>query len=227
MSIRWAAALIILLTLFSVSKAWANEIYITQSGDRLDLEMQQRSQDNYISYNETGDDNTVKVYQGMHPDGTIDGDETGGHEAYWTITGNNNNLGSYQTDVNRGGGGGNPHHLANIIDGDGNTVEHIQMGKAGHDGFIEITGDDNTVDLYQRGNGGQKWADIVLTGDGHTVDVDQRGSQSANATVDLTNSGGAYNYTLTQNVTTSSDSFSVTGSCANTSGCTVTVNRNN
>jgi len=222
---RWAQIVIIALTLSSPTNA--NEIYINQAGDGLSLEMQQRSKDNYISYNETGDDNTVKVFQGMHDDGSIDTDETGGHEAYWTITGNNNNLGSYQTDVNRGGGGGNPHHLANIIDGDGNTVEHIQMGKAGHDGFIEITGDDNTVDLYQRGNGGQKWADIVLTGDGHTVDVDQRGSQSANATVDLTNSGGAYNYTLTQNVTTSSDSFSVTGSCANTSGCTVTVNRNN
>jgi len=222
---RWALTVIIALTLSSPINA--NEIYINQAGDGLSLEMQQRSKDNYISYNETGDDNTVKVFQGMHDDGSIDTDETGGHEAYWTITGNNNNLGSYQTDVNRGGGGGNPHHLANIIDGDGNTVEHIQMGKAGHDGFIEITGDDNTVDLYQRGNGGQKWADIVLTGDGHTVDVDQRGSQSANATVDLTNSGGAYNYTLTQNVTTSSDSFSVTGSCANTSGCTVTVNRNN
>ena len=222
---RWALTVIIALTLSSQTSA--NEIYINQAGDGLSLEMQQRSKDNYISYNETGDDNTVKVFQGMHDDGSIDTDETGGHEAYWTITGNNNNLGSYQTDVNRGGGGGNPHHLANIIDGDGNTVEHIQMGKAGHDGFIEITGDDNTVDLYQRGNGGQKWADIVLTGDGHTVDVDQRGSQSANATVDLTNSGGAYNYTLTQNVTTSSDSFSVTGSCANTSGCTVTVNRNN
>jgi len=222
---RWAQIVIIALTLSSPTNA--NEIYINQAGDGLSLEMQQRSKDNYISYNETGDDNTVKVFQGMHDDGSIDTDETGGHEAYWTITGNNNNLGSYQTDVNRGGGGGNPHHLANIIDGDGNTVEHIQMGKAGHDGFIEITGDDNTVDLYQRGNGGQKWADIVLTGDGHTVDVDQRGSQSANATVDLTNSGGAYNYTLTQNVTTSSDSFSITGSCANTSGCTVTVNRNN
>ena len=222
---RWAQIVIIALTLSSPTNA--NEIYINQAGDGLSLEMQQRSKDNYISYNETGDDNTVKVFQGMHDDGSIDTDETGGHEAYWTITGNNNNLGSYQTDVNRGGGGGNPHHLANIIDGDGNTVEHIQMGKAGHDGFIEITGDSNTVDLYQRGNGGQKWADIVLTGDGHTVDVDQRGSQSANATVDLTNSGGAYNYTLTQNVTTSSDSFSVTGSCANTSGCTVTVNRNN
>jgi hypothetical protein len=215
-----------LLMLFSQT-SWANEIYITQSGDRLDLEMQQRSQDNYISYNETGDDNTVKVYQGIQPDGTFDGDETGGHEAYWTVTGDGNTVASYQTDDNRGGGGGAPHHLANIVNGDYNTVEHTQRGKAGHDGFVEIQGDSNTVDLYQRGSRAQHWADIALTGDDHTVDVDQQGTKSASAAIDLTNSGGAYNFTLTQNVTTSADSFSITGSCATAGGCSVIVNRNN
>jgi hypothetical protein len=228
MTTEWATAfLVTTLISFSATSAWANEIYITQSGDDLILEIQQRSENNYVNLNSTGGNNNITVRQGMHDDGTIDLDETGGHEAYWTVTGSNNDLGSYQTDTNRGGGGGNPHHLANIIDGDYNTVEHIQMGKAGHDGFIEITGDSNTVDLYQRGNGGVKWADIVLTGDGHAVDLDQRGSNAANATIDLTNSGGAYNYTLTQNVTTSADSFSITGSCANANGCTVIVNRNN
>jgi len=138
-----------------------------------------------------------------------------------------NRLGSYQTDENRGGGGGAPHHLANIVNGDYNTVEHTQKGKAGHDGFIEITGDSNTVDLYQRGNGGQKWADIVLDGDGHSVDVDQRGSNSASAAIDLTNSGGAYTLDLDQNVTTSADSYSITGICATFGGCSVTINRNN
>jgi len=101
------------------------------------------------------------------------------------------------------------------------------MGKAGHDGFVEIQGDSNTVDLYQRGNGGQKWADIVLTGDGHTVDVDQRGSQGATAAIDLTNSGGAYTLNLTQNVTSSPGSYSVTGYCTNSAGCSVTINGNN
>ena len=215
-----------LLMLFSQT-SWANEIYISQAGDGLSLEIQQRSKDNYVSFTESGDDNTVVIRQGIHDDNTYDGDETGGHEAYWTVTGGNNTVSSYQTDTNRGGGGGAPHHLANIVNGDYNTVEHTQMGKAGHDGFVEIQGDSNTVDLYQRGNGGQKWADIVLTGDGHTVGVDQRGSNSASAAIDLTNSGGAYNFTLTQNVTTSADSFSVTGSCTTAGGCSVIVNRNN
>jgi len=226
--VRTVIVLALVLVAASVSnKSNANEIYITQSGDSLNLEVQQRSEDNYVSLNSTGSSNDITIRQGMHADGTIDLDETGGHEAYWTVTGGSNTVASYQTDTNRGGGGGAPHHIANIVNGDNNVVEHTQMGKAGHDGFVEIQGDDNTVDLYQRGNGGQKWADIVLTGDGHTVDVDQRGSNAANATIDLTNSGGAYNFTLTQNVTTSADSYSVTGYCTNSSGCSLSVNRNN
>ena len=186
--------------------------------------------DGFARVSVTGSNNYTGVFQGFHYDGlyfTTDTDETGGHEAYVTVTGDYNDHLSTQTDTNRGGGGGTPHHLANIYNGDYNTVEHIQMGKAGHDGFVEIQGDNNDVTLYQRGNGGAKWADIVLTGDGHTVDVNQRGSQSASAAIDLTNSGGAYNFTLTQNVTTSADTYSITGSCATTSGCNITVDRNN
>ena len=219
-------ALAALTVLLSHNGVNANEIYITQSGDNLDLEVQQRSEDNYVSLNSTGGSNNITVRQGMHEDGTIDIDEEGGHEAYWTITGDGNTVGSAQTDTNRSSGGA-AHHLANIVTGDGNTVGHIQMGKQGHDGFVEITGDGNTVNLYQRGNGGQKWADVVLTGDGHSVDVMQRGTEYANATVDLTNGGGAYDFTLTQNVSTTSDTFSITGTCATLGGCSVTVNRNN
>ena len=162
----------------------------------------------------------------MHVDGTIDIDEEGGHEAYWTITGDGNTVGSAQTDTNRSSGGA-AHHLANIVNGDNNEVNHTQMGKQGHDGFVEIQGDGNTVDLYQRGNGGQKWADIVLTGDGHSVDVMQRGTEYASATVDLTNSGGAYDFELTQNVSTASGTYSVTGYCTNASGCALSINGNN
>jgi len=208
----------------------ANEIYITQSGDSLDLRVEQRSKDNYVSLNSTGDTNDISITQGMHYDGStywVDTDETGGHEAYWTVTGQGNTVWSSQTDTNRGGGGGSPHHLANIVNGDNNVVAHTQMGKAGHDGFVEIQGDNNDVTLYQRGNGGAKWADVVLTGDGHAVDINQRGSNSASAAIDLTNSGGAYDFTLTQNVTTSADSYSMTGYCYTANGCTVNVDRNN
>jgi hypothetical protein len=220
-------ALAVVIALLS-SKATSNEIYITQSGNNLDLEVQQRSEDNYVSLNSNGGSNNITIRQGMHDDGTIDLDETGGHEAYWTITGSNNDLGSYQTDTNRGGGGGAAHHLANIVNGDGNSVSHTQMGKAGHDGFIEIQGDNNNVDLYQRGNGGQQWADVVLTGDGHTVDANQRGTMAHSFEVDLTNSGGAYSLTSNQttNNTTTSKSYSLTGICTNSNGCSVNVTQN-
>ena len=226
-TIGWGTVLTIALILFSKT-SWANEIYISQSGDDLTLEIQQRSENNYVNLNSSGDGNNIIVRQGMHDDGTIDLDETGGHEAYWTITGSNNDLGSYQTDTNRGGGGGAAHHLANIVNGDGNSVSHTQMGKEGHDGFIGIQGDNNNVDLYQRGNGGQQWADVVLTGDGHTVDANQRGTMAHSFDVDLTNSGGAYSVTSNQttNNTTTSKSYSLTGICTNSNGCSVTVSQN-
>ena len=220
-----------------------NQIQLYQAGDNhvaileafsgnsnsIDVYMGNGQDDNYayVLTQSGSDSNNIKVWQGKHDDGTTDADETGGHEAYWIVSGDSNNLASYQTDVNRGGGGGDYHHLVNYIDGNSNTVEHIQKGKAGHDGFVDITGDNNTVDLYQRGNGGQKWADIVLNGNGHTVDVEQRGSQSATAAIDLTNGTGAYTLNLTQNVTTSAGSYSITGVCYNAGGCSVTVNGNN
>ena len=226
MDIWWAWAATTLLLLINTTTSNANEIYITQTGDNLTLEVNQRSKDNYVSLNSTGSSNNITVRQGMHEDGTIDIDEEGGHEAYWTITGDGNTVGSAQTDTNRSSGGA-PHHLANIVNGDNNVVYHTQMGRQGHDGFVEIQGDNNEVNLYQRGNGGQKWADVVLTGDGHSVDVMQRGTEYAEAEVDLTNSGGAYDFELTQNVSTASGYYSVTGYCTNSAGCSLSINGNN
>lgn len=220
-----------------------NEIQLWQAGDdhyaylevftgtnnSIDVYMGNGQDDNYV-YVLTGSDsdsNNIKVWQGKHSDGTTDADEVGGHEAYWIVNGDSNTLASYQTDTNRSGGGGDSHHLANYIDGDSNDVEHTQMGKAGHDGFVDITGNNNTVDLYQRGNGGKKWADVVLNGDGHTVDVNQRGSNYASADIDLTYGSGAYNLNLTQNVTTQTGTYSITGVCYNAGGCNITVNGSN
>ena len=202
---------------------------VSGQNNDIDVYMGNGQDDNFVRVvTGTGSDsNNIKVWQGKHADGSLDTDETGGHEAYWIVNGDSNNLASYQTDTNRGGGGGDHHHLANYITGDSNNVEHTQMGKAGHTGFIEIDGDSNTVDLYQRGNGGQKWADIVLDGNGHTVDVNQRGSNNATAAIDLTYGTGSYTLNLTQNVTTSAGSYSITGTCFNSGGCSVTVNGSN
>lgn len=190
-------------------------------------DLRQESDDNFQRVSVVGASNSVTVYQGRHSDGTHDGEEDGDHEAYWTVTGSNNTVASYQTDTNRASGGAG-HHLANVVDGDYNTVTHTQKGKAGHDGFVEIEGDSNTVDLYQRGNGGQQWADITLTGDGHTVDATQRGTMAHSFELDLTNGGGAYSVDSNQttNNTTTSKTYSLTGICTNSGGCSVSVTQN-
>jgi hypothetical protein len=228
MDTRLALVITTALILSNAHTSWANEIYISQIGDDLTLSIYQKSQDNYISLTSAGDNNNITVNQGAHADGSVDVDETGGHEAYWSVTGDTNTTLSTQTDTNRGGGGGGPHHLTNVVNGDNNTVTHTQMGKAGHDGFIEVQGDSNTVDLLQRGNGGVQWADILLTGDGHTIDADQRGTMSHTFAVDLTNGGGAYTITSHQNTnnTVTSKSYSLTGTCTNPSGCVLTISQN-
>ena len=205
-----------------------NDAYAEADGDSNDLDSYQESDNNFSRVVVSGNYNAVNAWQGKHDDGTVDTDETGDHEVYWTVTGNNNILDSYQTDTNRAAGGGAGHHIANVVNGDNNGVTHTQMGKAGHDGFIEITGDNNNVDLVQRGNGGQQWADIELTGDDHTVNADQRGTMAHSFAVDLTNSGGAYSVTSSQttNNTTTSKTYSLTGICTNANGCSVTVNQN-
>jgi hypothetical protein len=208
-------------------KGDTNDSYVEANGDSNDLDSHQESDDNFARVVVSGNYNSVDAWQGKHSDGTVDVDETGDHEVYWTVTGNSNNLKSYQTDTNRSSGGAG-HHIANVVTGNNNDVTHTQKGKAGHDGFIEIDGNSNDVDLYQRGNGGQQWADIVLDGDYHSVDATQRGTMAHSFEVDLTNSGGAYDFTSTQttNNTTTGKSYSLTGICTNANGCSVTVTQN-
>ena len=173
-----------------------------------------------------GDYNSLKVWQGKHKDGDLDADEVGGHYAYWEVHGDSNTLASYQTDTNRSNGG-RYHYLDNYVSGSYNVVEHIQMGKTGHDGYLDIYGSSNTVDIYQRGNGGRKTATIELNGNGHSVDVFQKGSHSATATIDLTFGTGSYTLDLDQNVTSSAATYSITGICNNSGGCSLSVNQNN
>ena len=190
------------------------------NGDSNNVDIQIHKQDsNYAYVIVNGNSNNVKAWQGKHEDGNVDTDETGDNDVYWIVSGNNNNLASYQTDDNGNGG----LHIANYITGDDNTVKHTQRGGGEHDGFVEIDGDDNDVEVLQRGNSDTQFADIEIDGDGHTVDVYQRyGDHTAN--IDITNAGGAYNLDLDQTAT-SAKTYSLTGICTNTSGCSVSVNQ--
>jgi len=183
--------------------------------------------DNYLKVLiNSGGSNDITAWQGKHSDGTTDADEVGDHTGYWIVSGDSNVLKSYQTDTNRANGGAG-HHFANYITGDSNVVTHTQKGKAGHDGFIEITGDSNTVDLFQKGNQGVKWADLVLDGDGQSLDVTQRGGNNTTAAIDLTYGTAAYDFTLVQDATSSTLSYSITGICYTVGGCQVSVTQSN
>ena len=199
----------------------SNNAYVeVLNGDDNNIDVQIQSQDNnIIRVTVNGNDNDIKAWQGKHEDGSVDNDETGDNEAYWIVSGNNNNLESYQTD-DRGNGG---QHFANYITGSDNIVKHTQRGSGDHEGYIEINGDDNNVELLQRGNNNNTFADIVLD-DGHTVDVSQRHANHV-SNIDLSNGGGAYNLTVSQMANTN-QSYNLNATCTNATGCALTINQN-
>jgi len=188
------------------------------SSNTIDIQIHDQSSNiNTVTVN--GSNNNIKAWQGKHEDGNIDTNETGDNDVYWIVSGDSNTLASYQTDDNNNGG----QHIANYVTGDNNEVTHTQRGSGDHKGYIDIDGDGNDVTLLQRGNSDTQYADIELD-DGHTVDVFQRyGDHTAN--INLTNSGGAYNLDLDQTAS-SSKTYSITGSCANINGCSVSVTQN-
>ena len=201
----------------------SNNVYTeVLNGDDNAINVQIRGHDNNINrVIVNGNDNEVTAWQGRHENGSIDANETGDNDVYWIVTGNNNELESYQTDDNNNGG----QHIANYITGDDNVVNHTQRGSGDHKGYIEIGGDGNNVTLLQRGNGALQnmFADIVLD-DGHTLDITQR--HAAHTTnIDFTNGGGAYNLTLSQ-MSSSTQTYNMTGTCTNANGCALTVNQN-
>ncbi len=172
-----------------------------------------------------GDDNSLKVYQGKHEDGTTDSTEAGDHTSYSVIIGNNNNMEVYQTDQATNCCT-SAHFVGNVIYyGDNNDVKTVQRGKGGHYLDTATYGDDNTLDVLQRGNLNQHDGDIELWGDDHIVDVQQKDNGGHSITLDLTNSGGAYNVNTLQEGATA-QTYSLTGICTNTNGCAVSVTQN-
>ena len=89
--------------------------------------------------------------------------------------------------------------------------------------ILDLTGNSAIITIQQL-DGGNHTADVTLTGDGHDVWLKQEGAGNHDATVDLSNGGGSYDLDLNQN--SSSDlSFSITGTCVTTGGCSVSVSQ--
>jgi hypothetical protein len=210
-----------------------NTMTMTQQGDDMGVEGYIYGDDNTITTYQgggaddsfmrgtvVGKNNTIDARQGKKMDGSIDGNDSGNHEQYITVLGDDNTVATSQVNS---AGANSGHHMAHIIAGDSNTLSHLQYADSKKNGFIEITGDNNDVTLEQR-NSSNHFADIVLTGDDHTVYGEQRGGMygAHSVTMDLTNNGGAYNISTTQN-SANAQTYSLTGSCVTLGGCAVTV----
>ena len=210
-----------------------NTISMTQQGNHMDVEGLVVGNNNtltsyqggdadtsFIRSSVVGNSNTMNLLQGKKLDGSVDNNDSGNHEQYITIIGDSNSVNTAQANSN---GANSGHHMAHIITGNSNTLSHLQFANGKKRGFVEITGDNNGVTLEQR-NVSTHFADIVLTGDANSVTSVQRGGMSGahSLSLDLTNNGGAYTVNTSQDGSTSK-TYSLTGSCATSGGCAVSV----
>jgi hypothetical protein len=197
--------------LSTFSNASANEIYITQAGDNLDLTIDQKGSNNQIkglpsgNASISGNDNTVELNQGYEGNNLIRMDIDGANN---TVTVNQERgFGGYDTDSN-----GN-HYAGVELDGSGNSVEISQRNNsgssAGHHGSVRFRGSNNTADILQTGTGGPNGhitfiythdtesnntvdlfqnsdtadhrAYVSMYNDGNTIDINQTGATQNNA----------------------------------------------
>ena len=191
MTTNWVVKAIIVLILFKPTTSWANDIYINQSGDNIDMTIVQDGENNVISsvagntrkapisgnntnttFTQTGDNNDIGVYMSAG-----NGQQTvtqTGNTNYATSDCHGNNCSTTITQY------GN-NNLANLEFGNGGDSD--QTGTITQDGDyntagIEINGDDNTVVMDQDGDynniGGITSA--AATGNNNSLSMTQNGN---------------------------------------------------
>lgn len=119
----------------------------------------------------------------------------------------------------------------NIV-GSSNNLTFVQQGDSEKQAFLDINGSFGTYTITQQGSG-EHYLDLTSVGNDATITVLQEGLGNHAATVELANSGGNWNFDLTQSGDTNqlyslphdlSDNTVVSGVC--TSGtCNLTVNQ--
>ena len=228
---RLAVTMLIAFTLSKPSNA--NDIYITNIGDNLDLEIIQDGEDNAVGSStnastNNGDTNKFVIKQKNTGQGS-----TGGTIEF-DVTGDNNNVqlgqgytGPYLTGTDTTESGAKFIELD--VTGDSNNVHVGQRNGSsgtyvGHIATVDIIGNSNSVDAEQT-NDGLKSVDIDLSGNGHSVFSRQMNDGAHTSTIDLTNGGGAYSASVTQNSTTAK-SYTLQGTCYVAQGCAVSVTQN-
>ena len=201
------------LTLFKLSSllllcniAFANDIYITQSGDNFALTVDQKGENNQIKGRTTinapidGNNNTIEINQGyvgnnliqMSIDGAsndvtvnqergwggYDTNSYGHHSSNIEIDGNGNSIEITQRNNNTSSSG----HSSNVrFRGNNNTINTLQTGTGGANGhliwvYTHDTESNNTVDIFQNSDTADHKSYVSLYTDGNTVDIDQTGT---------------------------------------------------
>jgi len=211
----WAA------TALSPSYSKANEIYITQTGDDLIMDIEQDGEDHVIKKKTTASkidgDGVVFVVRQTKNDNILEYDQ---------ITGDYNYIGIFQGENIYGWESNNTHGNNNYIginvEGEGNSVGHQQLHNY-HDVNTDVQGNNNTVWTNQQ-NYGAKSINLTINNDYNDVDIDQRNgntSTSHTATVTL---DGTYGTTLDLNQSGwAPNSYTLNQFCTTEGGCSISV----
>ena len=214
--------------------AWAdNEIELTQSGNNLDLTIDQIGGYNILggtgdsfSGDISGTDNEIVIHQ----EHSIKGSNPNTIEIY-DYNGNNNQVMLRQGSDGRNGFTGTIHsdpteysgHTMTLdLDGNNNEIVTGQRNQnnVGHELTVGVYSDDNVVNSVQ-GYTGQKTGEMYIWNDGNDVTTFQDAQGSHDFYIDLT---GAYGTTLDLHQTGITDkSYSLYQNCQTSGGCSITV----
>lgn len=231
MTIDWVAKALIVLLLFKPTTSWANEIYINQVGDNLNMEVVQDGEDNYFQYCAINNDSNCTDMNG-NAHNWADGVASDNAEVNSSTVGDDNTV----VVAHATGQNNTNENITNIdIIGDRNKAQSIFANASYGNGSggvkesnIEIYGDDNTV-KHGSDSYGQVEANISVTGDDNDVQVYQR-SKNNIANIDVTNAGGPNTINVQQLGSSYQDTglntYNLTQYCTNANGCTVNVTQN-
>jgi hypothetical protein len=222
-----------------------NGIYIQQSGDNLDLDVQQHGDDNLVAGTSTtsqsisdavvsGDYNTVNITQGTATNNSNDNvllfGINGDHNTMTVSQGDaSGDTGGHRATIDITGGynsigltqynlGFGSGQFADInVNGNDNTVSATQR-ETDKMLFVDIDGDDNSLTTNQK-DSGEHFLDITLSSD-QTVSVTQEGTGDHAATIDLS----GYSSTLQLNQNSSTDqNYIINQNCLTSTGCGTTT----
>ena len=209
-----------------------NAIYLTQSGNGIDLDIVQYGDNNLITGSDLtnagsiqGDNNEITLTQTN--DGNVLGIDVNGNSnnvdivqntnqnAVVNITGASNTLDLEQIHLNNSGS----HYSKVTVNGSSNSLTIDQKETGDKILFLDVDSSNN-VQVDQKGTG-DHYLNIILT-DSHTLDITQDGSGDHDAHINL--SGNNTSITLTQDSSTDQNYY-LEQNCASTS-CSATVTQN-